>query len=154
MLFDFKRLKSYLKVLVVAFALLPVIFACEKGDYWINPGKDEAEAPVKAPDFSLATTGGDTISLAGLEGRVVVLFFFSHSCAPCRTAAVNVEAKLHKPREARDDYAVLGIEASNANLSAVNSFRSLTGVTFPLLMNRQGSHDGNYRPAPMTIKCV
>jgi peroxiredoxin Q/BCP len=31
---------------------------------------------IRAPDFSLPTTGGGTISSAGLKGRKVVLYFY------------------------------------------------------------------------------
>ncbi len=111
------------------------LLSCEKDNNWVNPGDDDEEVPVKAPWFNLKSLGGDSISLSDLENKVVVLFFFGHSCSPCRTAAVNLETRLHKPYELREDYALLGIEASNGNTAAVNSFKSLTGVTFPILMN-------------------
>jgi len=130
-----RKLKSAMLAGLLALLMLFLTAACEDDDYWINPNDDDKEIPVKAPYFKLATAEGDSISLGQMENKVVVLFFFGHACAPCRTAAVNIEAKLHKPRESREDYVVLGIEASNGNRAAINSFRSLTGATFPLLMN-------------------
>ncbi len=130
-----RRLTGSLVAGALAVFMLLFTVACDDDDYWINPGNEDPEVPVKAPGFKLATAGNDTISLDDMENKVVVLFFFGHACAPCRTAAVNIEAKLHKPWESRDDYAVIGIEASNGNRAALNSFRSLTGATFPLLMN-------------------
>ncbi len=130
-----RRFAGSLVAGALAVFMLLLTTACDDDGYWINPGNDEPEVPVKAPYFKLATTGNDTISLDEMENKVVVLFFFGHACAPCRTAAVNIEAKLHMPWEARNDYAVIGIEASNGNRAALNSFRSLTGATFPLLMN-------------------
>ena len=129
------RLKGAIPAGIMALLMLFLTAACEDDGYWINPNDDDQEMPVKAPDFNLATAEGDSISLSRLEGNVVVLFFFGHSCPPCRTAAVNIESRLHKPREGRDGFILLGIEASNANRAAINSFRSLTGATFPLLMN-------------------
>ncbi|UUX50849.1 thioredoxin-dependent thiol peroxidase [Nisaea acidiphila] len=36
----------------------------------------------KAPDFSMATDGGGTVSLAGLKGRKVVLYFYPKDDTP------------------------------------------------------------------------
>ena len=48
-----------------------------------------------APDWSLATLTGDTIRLADLKGKVVMLDFFYKSCAPC-CAALPVLQSLHE----------------------------------------------------------
>lgn len=126
-----KRLAGAGLMLLLTISLI----SCEKENNRVNPGDDDEKVPVKAPSFNLKSLGGDSISLSDLENKVVVLFFFGHSCAPCRTAAVNIETRLNKPYELRQDYAILGMEASNGNTAAVNSFKSLTGVTFPILMN-------------------
>ncbi|MFO7922278.1 MAG: TlpA disulfide reductase family protein [Bacteroidales bacterium] len=132
--------KFFVSVIVLTLALSAL--SCEKDDNRVNPRNDhEDEIPVKAPYFKLKSLEGDSMSLDDTENKVVVLFFFGHSCAPCRTAAVSIETRLRKPYEGRDDYALLGMEASNGNTAAVSSFRSLTGVTFPLLMN--ASHQAN-----------
>jgi peroxiredoxin len=123
-------------------SLLVAMVSCDKDNERILPrNDDDQDTPVKAAGFTHRSLEGDSVSLAGLENKVVVLFFFSHSCTPCRTAAVNIETRLNKPYIDRDDYAILGLEASNGNSAAVSSFKSLTGVTFPLLMN--ASHTAN-----------
>lgn len=128
-----RKLPFYLTVILSG---LLILAACDKDDHRTLPGNDDDdEIPVKAPDFRLRTLNGDFIALSELENKVVVLFFFGHACAPCRTAAVSVESKLHKPHAWRDDYVVLGLEVSNANTAAVESFRSLTGSSFPLLLD-------------------
>ena len=48
-----------------------------------------------APDWSLPTLTGDTIRLADLKGKVVMLDFFYKSCAPC-CAALPVLQSLHE----------------------------------------------------------
>lgn len=128
-------MKQFIYVILV-FAALTSSVSCERDDLWTRPGDDnEPGMPVRAPDFKLVSTERDTVSLSQLKEKVVVLFFFGHNCPPCRTAAVNIESKLNQPFRSRNDFVLAGLEVSNAGRTAVESFRSLTGVTFPLLMN-------------------
>ena len=48
-----------------------------------------------APEWTLATLSGDSISLADLRGKVVLLDFFYKSCAPC-CAALPVLQRMHE----------------------------------------------------------
>ena len=131
--YSLQKLPACLGVMLIVLFMLA---SCEKDDHRTIPGNDDDdEILVRAPDFRLRTIEGDFMELSELKDKVVVLFFFGHACAPCRTAAVSVESRLHKPHASRNDYVVLGLEVSNANTAAVQSFRSLTGSTYPLLLN-------------------
>ena len=49
----------------------------------------------KAPDWSLQTPGGDTVSLSKLRGSIVVLDFWAVWCGPCVAAMPHVQ-ELHE----------------------------------------------------------
>lgn len=89
----------------------------------------------EAPAFSLNSVSGMPVMLSDYQNKVVVLFFFGNNCPSCKAAAPSVESMLVTPFASRTDYQVLGLDQWNGNAASVQSFRSATGVTFPLLLN-------------------
>jgi thioredoxin-dependent peroxiredoxin len=83
-----------------------------------------------APDFALPDQDGHTVSLSGLRGRKVVLYFYPKADTPgCTTQACSL-------RDARDDIAaagavVLGISPDKP--AAQSRFDTKHGLRFPLL---------------------
>lgn len=61
-----------------------------------------------APDWSLPTLAGDTISLADLKGKVVLLDFFYKSCAPCCAAMPVLQSLYDKYKD--KGFVMLGID--------------------------------------------
>ena len=125
-------------ILIPIFVLTLFLFiSCEKDRDINTPGQtnpDNSE-PIKAADFILKTLDGDSIRLSSLEGKVVVLFFYGNLCSSCRVAAVDIENELIQPYSYRSDFVLLGLDLSNGNSSELESFKSFTGATFPLLFN-------------------
>ena len=81
-----------------------------------------------APDFVLQTFQGDTISLADLRGRPMVINFWASWCPPCRDEAPLLERtwRAYKNR----DLIFLGVNIQDRKEDAVNYMREFD-ITFP-----------------------
>jgi cytochrome c-type biogenesis protein len=109
---------------VFAIAVLTVVLAaCEA----IPAG--EVGAP--APAYRAVNMAGDTVSLAALRGRTVLLNVWATWCHPCREE-LPVLQQLHEENAARG-LSVIGVsvDASGAG-NAIVDFARRYGVTYPL----------------------
>ena len=84
----------------------------------------------KAPEFSLPASTGETISLAGLAGKKVALYFYPKDNTPgCTKEACGF-------RDANDLLKAAGVEVlgvSADGLSSHGKFSDKHGLNFPLL---------------------
>ncbi len=88
------------------------------------------EAGQQAPDFALESDGGETVSLSGLRGKSVVLYFYPKDDTPgCTTEACEF-------RDAYDRFRERGVEVIGVSPDPVErhaKFRSKHELPFPLL---------------------
>lgn len=61
-----------------------------------------------APEFALETFDGEEVSLADLEGKSIVINFWSSWCPPCRDEAPMLN-QFHAETEDQDDVILIGI---------------------------------------------
>lgn len=90
-----------------------------------------AQAPLvgkPAPDWSLTTLDGQTLNLAHLRGKVVVLNFWASWCAPCRAEADALE-NVWREYQARG-VAFIGVSFKNVD-SAARRFVHDLDITYP-----------------------
>jgi thioredoxin-dependent peroxiredoxin len=84
----------------------------------------------RAPDFTLPDQNGDRVSLSGLRGQTVVLYFYPKALTSgCTTQACGV-------RDHRSDYEQEGavvVGVSPDPVSRVKAFDDKYGLAFPLL---------------------
>jgi peroxiredoxin Q/BCP len=92
----------------------------------------------RAPDFTLPDQEGNEVSLSGLRGRTVVLYFYPKAdTSGCTTQACGVRD--HRADYERLDAVVLGV--SPDPVKRIASFDTKYGLGFPLLA------DGNHSVA-------
>lgn len=82
-----------------------------------------------APDFELTTFEGQPISLAGLQGKVVVLNFWASWCIPCEQEADELEAAWQLYRDS-GNVVFLGIAWSDMDTKA-KAYIEKFGITYP-----------------------
>lgn len=83
-----------------------------------------------APDFSLTAADGSTVSLSGLRGRHVVVYFYPAAMTPgCTTQACDFRDSLDVLNQ--QGYAVLGVSPDKPEKLA--KFVERDQLTFPLL---------------------
>ena len=94
------------------------------------------ETQFPAPDFSLPSDTGETVSLAGLKGQAFVLFFYPRDNTPgCTTEAKGFSADLGAFEAA--GARVFGV--SKDSLESHGKFRAKQELTVPLLSDEHGS---------------
>jgi peroxiredoxin Q/BCP len=83
-----------------------------------------------APDFTLPDQNGNSVSLKGLQGKTVVLYFYPKADTPgCTTQACGIRA--HRADYANSDAVVLGV--SPDPVKRIAKFDQNYGLGFPLL---------------------
>ena len=90
----------------------------------------------KAPDFTLPDQDGNPVSLSGLRGKTVVLYFYPKADTPgCTTQACSVRD--HRADYQRADAVVLGV--SPDPVEEIAAFDQKYGLGFPLLSDAEHS---------------
>jgi cytochrome c biogenesis protein CcmG/thiol:disulfide interchange protein DsbE len=81
-----------------------------------------------APDFTLTTFKGTTISLEGLKGKPIVINFWASWCPPCRIEAPLLE-RTWRAYQNRD-VVFIGVDVQDREEDALNYIREFD-ITYP-----------------------
>jgi peroxiredoxin len=82
----------------------------------------------EAPDFTLSTLSGTSLSLAELRGKVVLLNFWATWCVPCRKEMPAIEALYQRYKDRGLE--VLAISLDKGSTTVVEAFVKEVGVTY------------------------
>lgn len=87
-----------------------------------------------APDFTLQTLDGESLSLSDLQGQAVVLNFWATWCPPCRAEMPELQA-------AYEDYGPGGLVVLGVNQgedqATVKAYQEELNLTFPVVLDTQ-----------------
>lgn len=97
-----------------------------------------------APEFTLQTPDGRTISLSDLRGSPVLINLWTSWCPPCRAEM----PALQRTYDAYHDqgFEILAVNATNQdNLGDALGFVQEHGLTFPILLDMNGAMSNSYQ---------
>jgi len=86
-----------------------------------------------APDFTLSTPSGASLSLTELRGKVVLLNFWATWCVPCRKEMPAIEALYQRYKDRGLE--VLAVSLDKGSTSVVEAFVKEMGVTYRVALD-------------------
>lgn len=97
-----------------------------------------------APLFTTVDAlSGDTVRLADLRGKVVMLQFTASWCGVCRKEMPQIESRIWQRHKNDTTFALLGIDRDEPAEKVVR-FAEQTGVTYPLVLDPDADIFGLY----------
>ena len=97
-----------------------------------------------APDFELTTSTGETVRLSDLRGKPLIVNFWASWCEPCRY-------EMPAMQRVYQEYSSQGLEILAVNSTAQDTIQNVLdfvtqqGLTFPILLDQQGTTSSTYR---------
>jgi peroxiredoxin len=102
-----------------------------------------------APDFTLQTTDGQSITLSKFRGKTVLLYFWVSSCTACVTEMPYFQAVFDE--QTNEELAIVAINCGETSQTVQNIVDDL-GLTFHMLLDPDGKVCTDYkRGAPTTF---
>lgn len=97
-----------------------------------------------APDFTLDTLDGKKVTLSELGGKIVIINLWATWCPPCRAEMPALENAYKQYKES--EVIILGLNVTNQDSEKdIPSFVKEFGLTFPILLDRDGSVSALYQ---------
>lgn len=121
-----------------------------RGPEWVVVAVQRRDAPstlaparFPAPDFTLRSLDGTSLTLSAWRGKAVLLNFWATWCVPCRTEMPAIERLYRRYRAQGLEVAAINLDALSAD--GVHAFLKEVSVTFPVLLDPQWSTTSAYR---------
>jgi peroxiredoxin len=95
----------------------------------------------RAPEFSLPSLKGSTVTLSSMKGKVVLIDFWAQWCEPCKKELPELD-KLSK-QYAGKGVVIVAVNIDKQRENAERMVKQL-GVSLPVLLDPAGSVAGTY----------
>lgn len=141
------RFKAF-QILIITTAALALV-GCQQDSSAAKPQPSTAtmilttptEEPFYAPDFTLQTLDGNSITLSELRGRWVLINFWATWCEPCIAEMPVLQAVADRYLA---DMTVLGINMRETP-ELISEFLAPLDIHYPMLINPDGATLMNYQ---------
>ena len=139
------KINKYVLIFVVGLVAVSVglFVKAQNTERVLSPPQDQGVVSTakKAPDFSLSTIDGGTISLSEFRGKKsVVLDFWTSWCPNCRRDMPKLSKMYEKYK---DKIEVIGINLQE-NPAIVESYISSADIVFPIALDPSGQTSRAY----------
>jgi len=137
----FIHISSLIIILSLTWIILtPLIFPS-------STTRAETTAPQQgfiAPDFTLSTPEGESITLSDFHGRPVLIFFWASWCSVCKKIMPDIQTVYEEYKT--KGFEVLAVNTTNQDSlpNALETFNT-KGYDFQLLLDNAGSVSETYR---------
>ena len=101
------------------------------------------ESDIPAPDFSFPGLDGKMVRLSDYKGKVVLVNIWATWCPPCVDEMPSMEKLYHKFKE--QNFEILAVSIDESGLKAVAPFMKKKRLTFPALIDSDGTIKSAYR---------
>jgi thiol-disulfide isomerase/thioredoxin len=100
----------------------------------ISPHGASLAAGTDAPSLRLTSLDGETVDLATLRGRVVVLNFFATWCPPCRAEIPD----LSRFQREHPEVVVVGVATESGDAAALRAFAAERAIAYRVVLGDDG----------------
>ena len=133
-----------LSIGLLLLGLVWIAFSADRGGASTNGLVPAPRAGFLAPDFTLQTLDGETVSLASLRGQAVLVNIWASWCAPCRAEMPAMQRVYEEYKD--QGLVVLAVNSTVQDTAAsAKAFIAEFGLTFPILLDVDGAATGLYQ---------
>jgi peroxiredoxin len=108
-------------------------------------------ADVQAPDFTLKSADGQTVSLAQFKGDVVMINFWASWCGPCRQEMPLLDSIYKQYKDM--GFILLGVNVE-PHASSANAWLKKTPVSYPILYDPKSQVSQLYQVQAMPTTVI